>query len=165
MRFQKKYVGSKALAAPLPCLDRRFWFGALAVLALLLQMLAPLAAQAGTGTWIEICSDDGVRLIKVAQPHAPEQKHPHQKGCPICMSCADCLLCEAGGLGLHTGQPEIQRDLAFAAVAAGHDHQISDLPGSALWPETRGPPACLPVTGKHAYPAFRASIQSKGGAL
>ena len=134
------------------------------IFALCLQSFAPLAAQAGLGEWIVICSEEGTTRIQVdvttGEPvdHAP---------CPDCETCHFCA--PAHGLG--------STELAPLPGLSSEVRQAIFLPDARfisdsryLWPVTRGPPAATKTSvyfenSDRAFRAFSALNFKSEGAL
>lgn len=134
-------------------------FVCLGIAALCLQFFAPDMAKAATMEWIEICSDDGVKVIAVDMSDGAPV--PHQP-CPKCDSCTFCALSLAA-LG---GSPQ-----PFAAPIRAT--LIADLPQDKavlwqrrfIWPNTRGPPTAPQENKDRVFRAFPVSYSNKGEAL
>ena len=108
----------------------------LAIFAIMLHALMPIAAQAhaaGSARMVELCSVAGVKKVTVSAdqlPAAPSHPLQHQH-CPVCAA--------AGAAAL----PTTLQQIFFSALQAAAPPSTRSLPPTAtafLLPASRGPP-------------------------
>lgn len=136
----------------------RMLAGLVTVVALVLQLWAPAAAQASDSTWVEICSEVGPVLIQMDLSDEPSDPGP----CPKCQDCALCAV--ADGL---SGNPMLKPVFAahMAAVNPVCPSQSVAPNPAQFWPDNRGPPVATQYIIERALRASIASNPNIGGAL
>ena len=127
------------------------------VLALLLQLIAPSMSSAGTGDWMEICSEQGPVLVQIDF----SGEAPTEVPCPKCETCALCVLNDTATDS--PGAPERIQSFVVAQITRPAAQSLSANPAQ-FWPLGRGPPRGPHDITKRALRASIASIPKIGGA-
>ncbi len=132
----------------------------MAILALVLQLVAPSLASAADGEWIEICSEYGIVLQQI---DLVEGDLPSDSGYPDCEDCTFCAfaapLCPSSGVGF---------ELSFASANQTSRSKAPEAAGAIRyqWPESRGPPTRhIDNNAERNSCVSQASTLIKGGAL
>lgn len=136
----------------------------LGIFALILQLLAPGLARASQADWMEICSDQGVVVVRMDFGNEEERQSPVSPD-GACDCCAFCLTCN--GVGAAVPPTPVAVTLVHGAprAAALPDAQTGHAVPRAVWPSPRGPPSAPENKTDRAPVASKASIPNKGGAL
>lgn len=108
----------------------------------LVVVQASYACESGAAMQIEICSEQGVEIVRVdAEGNLVESGGMATGDCETCKFCATPVASETPGAGAAT-HPDLPSASdgwpVVASVAAGRE---------GLWPETRGPPSDSMNTG------------------
>ncbi|PCJ76117.1 MAG: hypothetical protein COA53_02330 [Rhodobacteraceae bacterium] len=103
----------------------------LSVIVLLAQSIPAMSTQ-NTGTWIEICGDDGISIIQVDENGNKQQSE--------CAHCDYCLLPSGNLQGVSVISPNISAPIEFTAVSYSSDQAISPDSPEQYWSACRGPP-------------------------
>ncbi len=104
---------------------------ALSVIVLLAQSIPAMSTQ-NTGTWIEICSDDGVSLIQIDENGNKQQSE--------CAHCDYCLLPSGDTQSVNVTSPSISTQFEFTATSYPSDQGVSLDSPEQYWSASRGPP-------------------------
>ncbi len=119
--------------------------GFLAMLAVVLNFLVPvthsLIASADAGEYVEICTKQGIELVKVDLVHAGDGIQAAMQ--EDCSACPDCPLCQFGQakplIGLDRNMPDTPT--LKAGRGQSPTRAIPSLEYSTwLWPALRAPP-------------------------
>jgi|GEM_PF-3268126 len=136
----------------------------LGIFALILQLLAPGLARASQADWMEICSDQGVVVVRMdfGDEQAPQSPAPSGGKCECCAFCP-----AHGGTGAAVPPNPVSLTLAYGAAHAATlpDVKADRAVPRAVWPSPRGPPSAPENMTDRAPVASKASIPNKGGAL
>lgn len=131
-----------------------------AILALVLQLLAPSLVSASNGEWVEICSEYGVVLQQVDMS---EDERSPGKGPADCLDCTFCAL--AAPMSPPTG-PVFELTAQVARQAARLAEPVAMLGRDYAWPASRGPPVRSQLEfAERESRTSAASFQFQGGAL
>lgn len=103
----------------------------------MVQMLPGVAAAAGTGEWVEICSDSGVTLIQI-EYDADGSGTPTQHG--PCKDCANCAFCGGlGAVGLLSEPLSVRVGFSSLDSDVPESYRVAANPAQ-YWSANRGPP-------------------------
>lgn len=149
----------------------RSMIGALAVVALVGQLLLPAMAHASMGTdvggeWIEICADAGPVLVRLRDDGTVEKRAPQAPGHGTCPKCLTCVTC-ATMVGINPGDV-VPVGVATVACALGRVGDESVVFVSTTWnrPMTRGPPCVTQYKNEMARAGHEMTATlTMGGAL
>lgn len=100
-------------------------------LALLLTFASGETAMGGESHWVEICGENGPRLIDVADAETPQK--------PNCLHCADCMLSSAS-VPATTAENFVLTSAIFHASSRIPTHNVSALAFSDSEHRCRAPP-------------------------
>lgn len=141
--------------------SQRYGLVVLGIIALAIQLASSVPGFASSGTWIEICSEAGVKLVQVDLRDAgSDTKSPLD----CCENCVDCALCATTANDVdnsHDGYAPLGSATTSALIV---EAQLIGSAFSRAWPETRGPPPLHMVKNDHMRRAFSASDTNEGDA-
>lgn len=137
---------------------------AMAMLALMMQLLVPSlvqAAAANGSVWIEICAEAGAVWIEVDEEDAPPQPGNTKKH----SECRDCFLCAVATAATPVGVATLSGPVpVFCVLVTGAGARIfTSNPYDR--PMTRGPPAVALIQADRARSVLMAPTFVKGDAL